>query len=417
MSGRTVTFDEAVALALQTDPAGRDLSLQDQALAADVDLARSARRPVLDLQLVPSQGYGLGFDQTTGQAVSQGRTAVSVGGSGRLLLYDGGRARAQVEAVQGARSALTLSGEDARRRTVLAVAALYTQVLVDQGLVALAEADLGAQAEQLAQVRAFVQAGVRPPADTLAQRTSVAGARRTLAAARQALLVDRAALARALGLPASSDVVAVPPPPSPDLPVAPGPVRSDVAAAAARVAAARLDVAAVRRDRAPTVSVGAYAGTDFSNLQTRDDAVGGLETVPLFSQLSSNRSASAFATLTVPLLDGRTTAAREARARVAVSQAELVAETARLDAEAEAVQARARLDGAAERLAAAEEQATLAEAYAAVQLRRYQLASGSLFEWTDARARYVAAAAAAEEARHLLWLARVEARLTGGGTV
>ena len=337
---------------------------------------------------------------------------MAVGGSGRLLVYDGGRARAQVSAIAGARSALALNGEDARRRAVLAVAALYTQVLVDQGLVALAEADLADQAEQLAQVRAFVGAGVRPPADTLAQRTSVAGARRALAAARQALLVDRAALARALGPLAPSDVVAVPPPPSPSLPVTPGPVRPDVAAAAARVAAARLDVAAVRRDRAPTVSVGAYAGTDFSSLQTRD-AVGGLETVPLFNQLSSNRSASAFATLTVPLLDGRTTGAREARARVAVSEAELAAETARLAAETEAAQARARLDGAAERLAAAEEQAALAEAYADVQLRRYQLASGSLFEWTDARARYVAAAAAAEAARHLLWLARVEARLTG----
>ena len=409
---RVVPFDEAVDLALQADVVARGLVLQDRALDADAALVRGQRRPALDLSLSPSQGYGLGFDQTTGQAVTQGRTGLSVGGVGRIVLYDGGRTRAELAALSGTRAVLDLSGQDARRRTALVVAGLYTRVLVDQGLVDLALADSAAQGELLFQVRAFVRAGVRPPSDTLAQRSSVAGARRTLAAVRQALQVDQTELARALGLPVGTVVVPVPPAAHSDLSAISGAGRPDVAAAEARVLAARLAVTAAGRDRAPSVSVGMYVGTDFSSLQTRPDALGGPETVPLFSQLSSNRNASAFATVSVPLLDGRATSAREARARIEVSQAELVAEAARLDAAAEGSRARAQLEGASERLAAAEEQAELAEAYADVQLRRYQLAAGSLFEWSDARARYVAAAAAAEEAKHLLWLARVEADLT-----
>lgn len=410
---RTVAFDEALALAVEADVVGRDLRLQGQAFDADIDAVRASRRPTLDVEVSPSQGYGLGFDPTTGQSATQGRTAVAVGGSGRLLLYDGGRARAQEAALAGARAALRPSTREAERRTAIVVAGRYTRVLVGQGLVALAEADLAAQLDQLDQVLTFVRAGVRPPSDTLAQRSSVAGARRTLAAERQALAVDRAVLARVLGLPATTSIVAVVPPARPMLPDGLADLRPDIAAADARVAAARLDVAAARRDRAPVVSLGAFVGTDFSSLQTRADAIGGTENVPLFAQLSSNRSAAAVATFTVPLVDGRATAAREARARVAVAQAELIAETARLDAEAEGVQSQAQVQGAVERLAAAEEQASLAEAYADVQRRRYDLAAGSLFEWADARDRYVAAAAAAEEARHLLWLARVEAELVG----
>ncbi len=419
---RIVSFEEAVGLALDADVVGRDLLLQDQALQSDAQVARSAGRPTLGLGVTPSQGFGLGFDQTTGAAATQSRTAVSLQATGQLQLYDGGRIRARVAEITGVRTVVALSREDARRRTVLVVAGLYTRVLIGQGLVTLAEADSAAQGEQLAQVRTFVRAGVRPPADTLAQRTSVAGTRRTLAGARQGLRIDRVALARALGMVGGQTIVAVPPPDDPSYGgVTAGPTgtagrdgrRADVAAADARVEAARLSVAAVRRDRMPTVSIGAFGGTDFSSLQTRPDAAGDPQRVPVFGQFSSNRSASAFATISVPLFDGRVTRAREERARVAVSQAELASEAVRLDASAEAAQAAARVDGAVEELAAAAEQATLAEAYAEVQLRRYQLAAGSLFEWSDARTRYVAAAAAAEEARHLLWLARAEADLVG----
>lgn len=415
-----VTFDEAVVLALGADVVGRDLLLQDQALASDARVARSAASPTLGLGISPSQGFGLGFDPTTGASATQSRTALSLQATGQLQLYDGGRIRARVAEITGVRTAVALSREDARRRTVLVVAGLYTRVLIGQGLVALAEADSAAQGEQLAQVRTFVRAGVRPPADTLAQRTFVAGARRTLAGVRQALRIDRVALARALGGVDDQNLVAVPPSDDPSYGgVALGVSgaagrdgrRADVAAADARVEASRLSVAAIRRDRAPTVSIGAFGGTDFSSLLTRPDAAGDPQTVPVFSQFSSNRSMSAFATVSIPLFDGRMTRAREERARVTVSQAELAAETVRLDAAAEAAQATARVDGAIEELAAATEQAALAEAYAEVQLRRYQLAAGSLFEWSDARTRYVAAAAAAEEARHLLWLARAEANL------
>lgn len=420
-SDRVMSFEEAVSLGLLADVTAQDLQLQDQALQADVQIARSAGRPTLSLGASPSQGFGLGFDQTTGAAVTQSRTAVSLQASSHFQVYDGGRIRARIAEITGTRAAVALTREDARRRTVLAVAGLYTRVLIGQGLVALAKADSAAQGEQLAQVRTFVRAGVRPPADTLAQRTFVAGTRRTLAGARQALRIDRVALARVLGMVNSQIIVAVPPPDSPSYGGVSSGIagaagrdhrRADVAAADARVEASRLSVAAIRRDRAPTLSIGAFGGTDFSSLLTRPDAAGDPQTIPIFGQFSSNRSASAFATITVPLFDGRATRSREERARVVVSQAELTAETVRLDAAAEAAQASARVDGAVEELAAAAEQATLAEAYAEVQLRRYQLAAGSLFEWSDARTRYVAAAAAAEEARHLLWLARIEADLT-----
>lgn len=427
-----LTLAEAVALAQRRSPDIRRAASQTDAAALAVRGARAGRLPSLGLTVTPAQQYGLSFDQTTGQLVSQTVETMNVGLGGDLRLYDGRRTRYAVEQARLEQDAAAATAERTGQTVALDVAQRFLQVLLDRELIGVQRASLAAAWQQREQVAILVDAGARPRGDVVAQDAVVAERQSALVAADGALRRSQALLALAVGL----DPFAPPAFVGPDLAAieASGLLddrprdgaallaaarlrRADVRSQALRVEASQAAARAARATSRPTLDLGASFGTGYSSLQQRiadPDApvpevpvtlsdgtpvlVGGspftipggspdFERTPVFNQFGDNRSGRIGLTLSVPILDraARTRAVAEAQLRTL----DLLAEADALDRQlaTEVVSAAIDAETATAQLAAAEVQLGAAEAALAVERDRYDAGAGTLYAIAEAEAR------------------------------
>lgn len=440
-----LTLAEAVALAQQRSPDLRRAASQTDAAALAVRGARASRLPSLGLTVTPAQQYGLSFDQTTGQLVSQTVETMNVGLGADFRLYDGRRTRYAVEQARLEQQAAAATAERTGQTVALDVAQRFLQVLLDRELIDVREASLQAARQQREQVSILVDAGARPRGDVVAQDAVVAERQGALVTAEGALRRSQALLALAVGL----DPFAPPPIVGPDLAaieasglldarVRDGAAllaaarlrRADVRSQALRIEAAQAAQRAARATSRPTLDLGASVGTGYSSLQQRiadptavvpevpvtlpdgtPVLIGGspftlptgtpdFEQTPLFNQFGDNRSGRIGLTLSVPILDraARTRAVAEAQLRTL----DLVAEADALDRQltTEVVSAAIDAETAAAQLSAAEAQLTAAEAALTVERDRYDAGAGTLYAVADAEARRTEARAGRVQAAY-----------------
>ncbi|WP_412068955.1 TolC family protein [Rubrivirga sp. IMCC43871] len=450
-----VTLAEAVALAIEESPDVRRSEAGDRGRSAAVRAARANRLPDLFLSVSPQQRYGLGFDQTTGEVVSQTVETVNVGVRASVELYDGGRTSALVREARLRTDAAEAGLGRTEQAVALDVAQRFLTLLLDRELRAIEAEALASAVAQRERVAELVAAGARPRGDLLAQEAVVAERRTALVVAEGAVQSDRVGLIQTIGLDPlgayrfvgpdvdrlqASGLLDAPTAPLAELLDAARAARADRRAQELAIEAAEAGVASARAQGRPSLSLTATAGTGYSSLQQRtvgvtpvlpvtlDDGspvlVGGVpltfpgnpafETTPVFTQASDNRSGSIGLQLSVPLFDRYQTRRSVVEAEIRAQEARIQLDALDRQVAAEVQQSFVEAGTARARLTAAVAQVEAATAALRVERDRYRLGAGTLYDVAEAQAAVARAQSVRAQAAYGLLFRQALVRLAVG---
>lgn len=455
-----ITLEEAIDLALATSPevARADLAERGRGLAERG--AGTERLPSVTFQAQPSQSYGLGFDQTTGELSSQTVESFNTGVSAQITLYDGGRTRALVNQARLDRASAEASGERTRQTVAADVAERFLQLLLDRQLVEIQTEQLDAARQQLDRAERLVAAGARPESDLPAQRATVAERVAALAQATASVARDRVRLLDRIGLGPLAEVQFIGPDLA-DLEAAGllGGEAPEVEALVEAALAGRLDLRAqsiavdaavagedlARTVSKPNLSAFGQVGTGYSSLQRRlvdpdapllqipvtlpdgtpilfgtdpfvieQPSSTETERTPLFAQLTDNRSGSLGFTLSVPIFDRYAARRQRQEAQLAVDNARVELEALERAVATEVGLAAVEIAGAEAQLAAAEARVDAAQAAVDAEEARYALGATTPYDLAAARSRLAEALASRAQSAYTLVFRRALLRLATG---
>ena len=370
---RVVPLGEALALAQTRAADVLRADAQVQQARVQVEAVAGRRWPSLGVYVGGGQRYGLSFDQTSGGLTQATVETIDVGVTTEYVVFDGFARRAEARAAGASVRQAELSRARAVQQARVVVLQGYLAIAQADAARRVAEEDVAAQRDLLAEVTAQVELGERAAYEEAQQQERVATAQvAVLAAARDRALAE-ARLGRTLGIDlvqetrfetpdtltsaALLDPSSVTAETDSELVRRALVARPDLRAAAAAVEAAEADRSAAQAARLPQIALSASLGTSYTSAS--DGA-----TLP--GQFADNRAGGLRLGVTVPIFDRGTTRAgvRQAEARAAALRAE--AEDARraavldvrerlveLDAlRAQADVARVRVEAAEEALAA-----------------------------------------------------------------
>ena len=202
-----LTRDEAVALALQHNPALREDSERTAAARATTDLVRSAEQ----LQFNVNSRYSTVNEVPTISIVPSippialaDKTVLTTNFSAQQVIYSGGRLPAQVRQAQNIAQAVEVNNQRTRQRVAFVAESTFYQyyaALRDQNVAQQALADAESHLK-VAQAR--YDARAVPQFDVLHAEVQVQEAQQNLIQAQSGIEIAHAALLQALGLPAGS---------------------------------------------------------------------------------------------------------------------------------------------------------------------------------------------------------------------
>lgn len=391
-TARTMTLDQAIDVALDRNASLRrarnDRQLQDAMVAREY----ASFLPSLSFSTSGNQRYGLAFDQTAGELVTQSSDALNAGLSARVTLFDGFANFASLDQARYQREQSEETLQRSRQQVVFQVLSRYLQVVLDQETVRIQEEALEAQREQLRRIEQLTEAGVRPQSDLYQQRSNVASRELQLLDARQTLSSSRTGLVEVLQLdpyrtyrfeaPAMQEVDSTDTSYELDRLLRTAVERrSDLEAAETGVSIAREGVRIARAGRWPSVSLSGSMGTSFTSNRPTD----------FTSQLEDNRSGSIGLSLSIPLFDQLQTRSQVQQARVQFENAQLDRETLEQQIVTEVRQSYRDFQHARQRLAATAAQLDAAEQALEATQNRYELGSAPFSDLASARADLVSA--------------------------
>jgi outer membrane protein TolC len=352
----------------------------------------AARREDAGVSLLPtlsaSAGLNAGANKTS-RSIDSGvagapseleaeslNTGLEASLNARWLLWDFGRAATSEEALTAALEAATSDEQTAQRSAVLLVANAYLAVLADEEAVATATQTLEQRTRQADIARRRVAAQVAAPIEEVRASIGVESARGELSRAAGALRRDKAQLAGAMGLPATTELALE------RFEVTP--VAVTATEAAARAAAARPEVAAAKQRLLTAELQVSIAGANHRPSLLLSGSVG-----PSWSATdapSSQTSAGANAALifSLPLIDPSVGAAERA-AMAQRSAAGAALEQVRQAVATEATTAVIDAEQARVSLTIAEQTAKLAAANLVQAEGRYAAGAAPLMELLDAQ--------------------------------
>jgi outer membrane protein len=394
-SGRTITLQEAIALALAQNSTilfARNAAALD---SLSVRQARNAFLPNLSASTSTSQGFGAG---------SQGENSLAVSGglSSGITLFNGGQ---NTNTLRQARLNLQASGEElvrSRQTVVFVVATDFLTLITQQQQLRVQQENLTAQQQELEQLDQFVRAGTRPIGDLYQQQAAVAATRLALVNARRAAEVAELELIRELLLDPRQDYTFVVPTTvgestSPrfnldSLITVALAQRVDIRAQALRVQAAEREIRIAEGGRFPLVTGSAGYSSGYNSAND-----GGFLT-----QLNQRRGGSIGVGVSVPIFDRGAVSIARQRAQIQLENEQILL---RDQSQAVALEVRrAYLDflAAGEQLAAANAQQQAAALALQAAQSRYRVGLATFVEVTLARASLVQAQSAVVSARSSL---------------
>lgn len=398
---RTITFDEAVSIALQ-----RNVALQ-RARNSEAGSAVSARGalmeflPNLSLSTNGSKHYGRTFSEEEARMIDRNTRSLNLGLSSSLTLFDG---LGNVAALRQARLSRDAGGDEverARQTVVYDVIQAYLTLIAQQQQVGVQRSDLAAQELQEQQVDFYVRAGKRTIGDLYTQQAATAAARVALLQAQRDHEVSQVGLIRTLQLdprgdyafatPAAGD--SVPPESAYELQALLDRAlaqRTDLRAAAVRLAAARQGVRVAQARFWPSLALNGSYGSSYTS--TADGSIS--------DQLDDRRSGSVGFSVSLPVFDRLSTYDQVQQARIQHDNARLGLEDQRQQVALEV--RRAQLDYRAAHATLREARASLRAATQALEAvaERYGAGGATMLELTQARATQLQAASTEITARY-----------------
>jgi outer membrane protein len=405
---RVLRLDDAVTTALQNQPTVLVARAQTEAAAGRVEQARSGYLP----QVTGTALYERIHGNSTSRAASAGIGPVtatagnaatydlfSAGLSATQLIWDFGQTIDRTKAASASRDAQQSSERTAKQQAMLQVRRAFFQAHAQKALVGVGNESVDNQQRHLAQIKGFVEQGIRPEIDLAQARTDLANARVTLINARTGYVTAKAQLNQAMGVqgPLDFDVsdedipgVAEEDQSIPHLVSLASESRPELKALERQRRAAELTLSAIHGAYGPTLS--ALGGVSEAGVSL--DNLGASWNVGL--------------SLNWPLFQGGLTMgqAREARANIDGAAAQITAEQLEIRVEVEQAQlaiqsAKVVIDAAKDATTNAREQLRLAEG-------RYESGVGSIIELGDAQLAVQSAEAQSVQADFSLALARAE---------
>lgn len=384
---RTITFDEAVSIALRQNGTLRQAV---NAAALDTVSVRQQKMqflPSVQLSTSTSQSLSPFARSTTAGTGTVGNvtsTAVSAGVSTSLVLFNGGANRAQLAQARLAQQAGGQTVERTRQSVVFTVVSNYLTLTGNQEQLRVRRETLASEEALLGQITAFVQAGRRPIADQYQQQAAVAAARLAVVQAENAVELAKVDVIQTLQLDPRGTYDFQPPPAG----AAGAPAgtldalldralqgRADLAAAQSEVSAAEQGVRAAKAARLPTVSVSAGYN---ANLNSSNE-------LSVFDQFAQRQGGSVSVGVSLPVFDRGATAAETQRAQIAQDNARTALQNQQQQVALEVRRAWLDWQAAQQALAAAQAQLTAAEQSLEATRQRYQAGVGTLVELTQAR--------------------------------
>ncbi|HEX2205807.1 MAG TPA: TolC family protein [Longimicrobium sp.] len=404
-AGRTITYDEAIRIALAQNGTVR-LAENDAALdEVSVSQQKMQFLPDLRLNTSGSQSVGRSADAASGIVSDQTTGAMSAGVSSSVTLFDGFANVASLRQARLNRDATQADLARARQTAVFTVANHYVALQARTEELRVRREDLAAREAEERQIQTMVNAGTRSIADLYQQQASVASARLAVVQAEQAVELAKNDLLQTLQLdprgsydfpaPAVSEGSAG----SYDLDALVARAlerRPDLAALETRGEAAEQGVRVAKASSLPTVTLSAGYNTAFSTAADLGFA----------DQLDQRRGGSLSLGVSIPVFDRGATASASERARIQADNARIALETERNEVGLQVRRAYLDHQSAQAQLAAAQAQERAAALALSTAQERYRVGAATLLEVTQARATQVQAASALVSARYNLVLQR-----------
>jgi outer membrane protein len=416
---RTITFSEAIEIALQRNPTLRQARNTAELDSVSIRQQKMQFVPDLRLNTTSSQQYGRYFDQDEGRILTQSTNSTNTGVSSSLTVFNGFANRASLAQARLTASASERSVERASQSVVFTVMSNFLALVEQQEQLRVQQENLRSQEAQEQQIDTYVKAGVRPISDLYQQQAAVASARLTLVQTERALDLARLDLVQTLQLdPLAEYEFQAPPLGAADTTAALPELaelsaralanREDVHAAEARLQASQQGLRIARGSRWPTVSLSASYGSGFNS------------SVPtsVWEQMNDRRGGGLGLNLSIPVFDRLSSSNATQRARIQEENARIELESVHQQVTVELRRAYLDQKAARAQLSAAEAQMAAAQLALQTAQQRYDVGAATLVELSQARAVQVQAASDLVSARYgLLFQQRVLGYYTGDFTV
>lgn len=205
ITGRELTLEEAVAIALATEPNIRARLSDYEAVRARVGQALSPILPQLSGTWTANRQKTQFFSRQTiavggAEAIPILSTSQTAQVTLSQLLFDFGKTFAAADAARSQAEAARLDAEIQKDQVILAVKEAYFNLLFGKRLVIVNQAALDRAELNLKSARGFFAVGSRPKSDVTRAEVDVANARVDLIRARNAVRLARVALNTAMGI-------------------------------------------------------------------------------------------------------------------------------------------------------------------------------------------------------------------------
>lgn len=395
VAAKTITFDDALRIALQQNTAVKQALNTAAMNSATVTQQKLAFLPNLSVSANSAQNYGRNFSQTDGQIVDQTINTVNAGLSSSVTLFDGMRNVANLKSAQADEQAGEQDLARAKQTAVFTVASNFLALINQQQQLAVQQQNFTAQEALENQISQFVKAGSRPISDLYQQQASVASAQAAVVTTQNALELAKVDLIQTLQLdprgtydfqaPTIADTSSAGKQFNLDsLLDRAFAQRPDLAAQTARLEAAQQDVKAASASKWPTISL---TGGYNSGMSSASD-------ISFLDQLNQRRGGSIGIGVSIPLFDRGATQAATEKAQIQEENANLALQTQRQQVALDVRRAYLDYQAALQQLAAADAQQMAATLAVATTQQRYQVGAATLVEVTQARATQVQAQSA-----------------------
>jgi outer membrane protein len=399
---RTITFDDALRLALQQNTTVKQAENSAAMNSATVTQQKLAFLPNLSVSANSAQNYGRNFSQTDGQIVDQTINTMNAGLSSSVTLFDGMKNVANLKSAQAEERAGESDLARAKQTAVFTVASNFLSLITQQQQLAVQQQNLAAQEALENQISQFVKAGSRPISDLYQQQASVASAQAAVVSAQNAVELAKVDLIQTLQLdprgtyafqaPTIADTSTTKQFDLDSLLDRAFAQRPDLAAQQSRLDAAKQDVKAASASKWPTISLtGGY-----------NSGVSSASDISFLDQLNQRRGGSLGIGVSIPIFDRGATQAATEKAEIAEQNADLALQTQRQQVALDVRRAYLEYQAAVQQLAAADAQQKAAALAVSTTQQRYQVGAATLVEVTQARSTEVQAQSAYITARNNL---------------
>jgi outer membrane protein len=397
-------LDDAVRTGLEHQPNVLTAKAQTEAAAGRVDQARAGYLPQVIGTALAQRVHGTTSVRATPNGVpttvgASGRTydVFSFGVSASQLIWDFGQTIDRTRAASAQRDAQESNERTARFEAALQVRQAFFQAHAQKALVQVGRESVDNMERHLAQVRGFVEQGIRPEIDLAQAKTDLANAKVTLINAQNGYLTAKAQLNQAMGIAQGTDYDVA------DEGIAPIPGEDGPSDGLLRQAlASRPELVSLQKQtKAAELTVSSIQGAYGPTLS----GVGGVsEAGPALDALGLNWNIGL--NLTWPIFQGGLTRGevREARANVSVAQAQVT--QAQLTVRLQVEQARLSLRSAKAAIVAARDARENAKERLRLAEGRYEAGVGSIIELDDAAVAVLGAGAQLVQAEYNLASAR-----------